>query len=150
MTEVPLRPGLVDVLSGSMPLEQAVKSIPNSTLQVLTAGVGASKSVQIFSSGLLDQFLRDQEQHYDMIILDTAPVMGLADTPLIARSAEGIVLVVQSGRAHRGQAKNTLKRLRETGGQLLGVVLTKFDARAAGYGYNYYYSNYYNYESESA
>ena len=150
MTQLPLRPGLVDVLSGSVPLEQAIKSVPNSTLSILTAGVGASKSVQIFSSGLLDQFLRDQEQHYDMIILDTAPVMGLADTPLIARSAEGIVLVVQSGRAHRGQAKNTLKRLRETGGQLLGVVLTKFDARAAGYGYSYYYSNYYNYESETA
>lgn len=149
LAQLPLAEGLVDVLSGAMPLEKAIKKVPNSALSILTAGKVASNSVQIFSSDVFENFLEAQSEKFDIIILDTAPVMGLADTPLIARSVEGIVLVVEAGRAHRGQGKNTLKRLRDTGGRILGTVITKFDARSSGYGYNYYLS-YYDYKGESA
>jgi Mrp family chromosome partitioning ATPase len=78
--------------------------------------------------------------------LDAPPVMGLADAPLIAWVATGAIMAVEAGRTSRAQARAAIRRLRMANTHLLGVVLTKFDARQAAYGYGYNYAYEYDYK----
>ncbi|MGW8281554.1 GumC family protein (plasmid) [Sphingomonas aurantiaca] len=136
------REGFVDVLLGHRTIDQVVQQVDG--LHVLTLGKIPPNPVQLLSSNALSDFIQRHENLYDVIIFDSAPVMGLADAPLISRMVEGTLVVVEANRVHRGQAKTAIRRLEETGANLMGAVLTKFDYREAGYGYDYYYS-YYSY-----
>lgn len=146
-TRLPNKIGFIDVLMENASLTDLVQRMPESSLDVLTLGRIVPNPVQVLSSDALPKMIARYSADYDIIIFDTAPVMGIADTPLIGRMVDGVVMVVEAGRAHRGQAKATLKRLRETGSQVLGVVLTKFDSRDAGYNYEYY-NYYYSYSQK--
>jgi Mrp family chromosome partitioning ATPase len=76
---------------------------------------------------------------FDLIVLDGPPVLGLADAPLLSNAAEATIFVVGAGQARSVQIRGALKRLQMGRGLLVGTVLTKFDAKAAGYGYGYGY-----------
>jgi Mrp family chromosome partitioning ATPase len=64
-------------------------------------------------------------------------VLGLADAPILGNLAKGTLLVVEAGRTRVGAVNTTIKRLLSARSRLLGAVLTKFDAKSAGYGYGY-------------
>jgi Mrp family chromosome partitioning ATPase len=66
-------------------------------------------------------------------------VLGFADAPVLASMIAGTVFVLESRGTRRGQARNALARLRMGRARLLGTVLTKFNARTAGYDYAYDY-----------
>jgi succinoglycan biosynthesis transport protein ExoP len=83
--------------------------------------------------------------HYDNIVIDAPPVMGLADAPLIGTKVEGMIYVVESHSTQKGMVRVALSRLRATKTTLVGVVLTKFDAKRAHYGYDYNYGYGYGY-----
>ena len=93
---------------------------------------------------MLDQFA----SQYDVVILDSPPVLGLADAPALSALADGVVFVVESERGRRGALKTALKRLRSVHANLLGAVLTKFDPDKSGNRYSEYYGySYYRYEA---
>lgn len=91
-------------------------------------------------ASLLEQFA----EHYDVVILDSPPVLGLADAPALAALADGVMLVIEAERGRRGALKATIKRLRAVDAVMLGAVLTKFDPSKSGnrhsgyFGYDYY------------
>jgi len=73
-------------------------------------------------------------------VIDGPPVLGLADAPLLAGAVDGVVFLVDTSQSHRGRARAALRRLEGARGKVLGVVLTMFNPRAAGYGsYGYSY-----------
>ncbi len=141
MAGLPNKTGLADLLLGHKRLQEAIQNVPESALDIITLGKIPPNPVQVLSGDAFPRLIAEVSARYDIVIIDTSPVMGIADAPLLSRMVEGVVVVVEAGRAHRGQAKATLKRIRKAGGAILGVVLSKFDSRDAGYGYNYY--NYY-------
>lgn len=138
--------GIVDVLLGQVPLAQALIDQDEPNLDVLPVGTLPHNPVDIFSSHRLREFLTEVRVKYDMVIIDSAPVMGLADAVLLAGMTDGVVFVIDSGRAHFGSAKTAMRRLRHANANMIGAVLTKFNARDAGEGY-YYSSEYYTYGS---
>ena len=71
-------------------------------------------------------------------------MIGIADAPLLANIAESTLLVVRSGKSRIAGAQAAVKRLNAARARLLGVVLTAYDAKAAGYHYHYSY-DYYSY-----
>lgn len=140
--------GFMNVLMNTAPIEQArVQSdLPN--LHLLPLGPIPPNPVQILSSGLIQEFLGKMREQYDIIVVDSAPVMGLADAPMLSRMADYVVLIVEANRAHFGQAKSAVRRLQDAGANMLGIVMTKFRFREAGYSYDYHYS-YYSYRSKA-
>lgn len=77
---------------------------------------------------------------YDHVVIDGPPVLGLADAPLLADLVEGTIFLVDVSKSHRGRVRAAIRRLQRANAKLLGVVLTKFDAVATGYGdYGYSY-----------
>jgi Mrp family chromosome partitioning ATPase len=86
-------------------------------------------------------------EEFDLVIIDTPPVAGLADAPLLASMSFGTLLVVEANRTHRKAVAAGLKRLLFARADVVGVVFNKFDARQAGYdhGYGYGDESYYGY-----
>ena len=141
------RNGFVEVLLGQCTFESALLSQPQANLDVLPVGSIPPNPVEVLSSPLVSEFVAKHAADYSLIVFDTSPVMGLADAPLLARLADGIVFIVEANRSHFGQTKTALRRLRDANANVLGVVLTKFRALDAGLSYDYQYS-YYSYGAD--
>ena len=80
------------------------------------------------------------------MIVDSPPLLGLADALVIGNLCEGTLLTVAMGSTPRGYVLGALKRLRGSRVHMLGVILTKVEARAGAYGYRsyyYYHADYY-------
>lgn len=141
--------GFAEVLLGDVQLSDAfLKNTPDN-LDVLPIGSIPSNPVELLSSQLLGDFLAKCRNDYAVIIIDSSPVMGLADAPLISRYADGVVFIVEANRSQFGQTKSALRRLRNAGARVTGVVLTKYRSAEAGLSYDYMY-NYYSYGGKSA
>jgi hypothetical protein len=89
-------------------------------------------------------------ERFDVVILDSPPVLGLADAPLMSAVVDGVVMVVQSDRSRRGSLRASLRRLRTMQPNVLGAVLTMFDPAKVGNRYSEYYGySYYRYTPEN-
>jgi Mrp family chromosome partitioning ATPase len=87
-------------------------------------------------------------ENFDYIVIDSAPVLGLADSPGLSALADGVLLVIEANRGRGGQLKAAIRRLRLMKPTIVGAVLTKFDPDAAGNAYSTYYQyDYYQYRS---
>ena len=89
---------------------------------------------------------------FDLIIIDSPPVMGLADAPLLSSVTAATVFVASAGQGRIGLIRNAIKRLQFARGYLIGTVITKFDVKRHGYGYEYGYGYHgygYGYGSEN-
>ena len=76
---------------------------------------------------------------FDLVIIDSPPVMGLADAPLLSSVAAATVFVASAGEVRIGLIGSAIKRLQFARGRVIGTVFTKFDAQRDGYGYEYRY-----------
>lgn len=134
--------GFVEVLLGDVTLDRALVSDVTENLHVLPVAGIPNNPVELLSSARLRDFIDRLRQDYQMVIFDTPPVIGLADSPLMSRIVDATVFVIEANRAHFGQAKVALRRLRTAGANIAGVVLTKHRAETDGsyyYNQNYYY-----------
>jgi Mrp family chromosome partitioning ATPase len=82
---------------------------------------------------------------FDLIIIDSPPVMGLADAPLLSSAAAATIFIASAGQVRSGLIRNAVKRLQFARGSVIGTVITKFDAKRDGYGYGYGYGSGYGY-----
>lgn len=139
--------GLIDALYSRVPVERAIMSGVEDNLDLLMVSKVPPNPVEILSSGLLPQLIKHVSDSYDVILIDSSPVIGIADAPLTSRLCDATIMVVEAGRAHHGQARAAIRRLLDADAFIVGAVLTKFRALEAGQSYNYQY-RYYNYESE--
>jgi succinoglycan biosynthesis transport protein ExoP len=103
-----------------------------------------------FAAPEFQAFLSEARKQYDLVLIDTPPVMAVSDAMIIAKYAESIMFVVQWEATAKGIVRTAVKQLQQTGVPLAGAVLTQVDVkRHRGYGYGdqgYYYgskSNYY-------
>ena len=132
--------GLSDVLTGKADLMKVTHPLDGSSLSALTAGQLPPNPAELLASGVFEDALKVAMANFDHVVVDSPPVLGLADAPLIARATEGTVFVVESGRTRSSQARQALERLIRVRAHLLGAVLTKLDSRSSGYGYGYGYN----------
>jgi polysaccharide biosynthesis transport protein len=135
--------GLSSVLLGQVSVTEAIARpalLP--VLDVLTSGPGhGSMTTELFSSRLFRELLDAAGSRYDRIIIDTPPLLSVADPLVVAGVVDAVMLVVGAGNSTAGQLRTGLESLQQVGANLIGTVLNNFDARAAGY-YSYSYSGY--------
>lgn len=140
--------GFAEVLLGDVEVEKALIEGTPENLDVLPVGSIPLSPVELLSSTRFSDFLARCRETYDLVIIDSSPVMGLADAPLISQHVDGVVFIVEANRSHYGQAKAALRRLRVAGAFIAGAVLTKYRSAEAGLAYDYVY-NYYSYGNGS-
>jgi capsular exopolysaccharide synthesis family protein len=137
--------GLANLLSRTGSLEEAIQTTEYANLFFIGSGPLPPNPAELLSGPLLPALLENLKTNFDMIVIDGPPVLGLADAILLASNVEGTVFVIEANGSHRGHAKAALRRLLAANRNILGTILTKFDARKIGYGYGYGYSDYYTY-----
>jgi succinoglycan biosynthesis transport protein ExoP len=138
------RVGASNLLTGAVRVQGAVQPTDWPNLFLIPSGPLPPSPAELLIGPRLVAFTKEATEHFDIVILDGPPVMGLADAPLIASVATGAVLTIEAGRTSRAQARAAIKRLRVGDARLFGAILTKFDSRKTAYGYGYAYA--YDYE----
>ncbi|OYU33080.1 polysaccharide biosynthesis tyrosine autokinase, partial [Novosphingobium sp. PASSN1] len=142
--------GVSSLLTSQSSIDQVLRDTEVETLKIITSGPIPPSPTELLSSNRMHMLLDELSARFDLVIVDSPPVLGLADAPLMAALVEGVVLVVQSDRSRRGSLKASLRRLRSMHTLVLGAVLTKFDATSTGNRYSEYYGyNYYQYSANA-
>lgn len=140
--------GLTSLLTSTDPVSSAILASGQPELAFLPSGPIPPSPTELLSSTRMEQIITELAKAYDVVVIDSPPILGLADSPVLSALADGVIFVVESDRGHRGALKTALRRLRAMRPVLLGAVLTKFDPSRAGNRYSEYYGyEYYQYES---
>lgn len=147
--EMDNKKGLSNYLSGSDDLKELIRPSPYEGLSIMTAGPQPPSAAELLSSERVDKLIVELLESFDHVIIDVPPVMGLADAPLIASRVEGVVFVLESHQTKKSIARVAVRRLAAANAQIIGAVLTKFDAKRAYYGYGYDYGYSYEYGEAS-
>lgn len=133
-------PGLVGVLAGWATLDDALRSVGPDRLAVLPAGSTPDNPSELLGSPRMAELLKELGQLFEVVLVDSPPVLPVTDPLVLAVNATGVVIVVRLGETSRGQVRRTLGSLQKLGVPLLGVVangaLASSDP-AYGYGYTY-------------
>lgn len=139
-----LGPGLSDYLQGQADAEELIQvSATARDLAVLPAGVTPPQPTDLLVSPRMRELLERFKTQYQYILMDSPPVLAVADTTALANLVNGIIYVVWSGRTHRDVALAGKTRLMDVGAHLLGGILNGLQQeRSRGYTY-YYYSRKY-------
>jgi capsular exopolysaccharide synthesis family protein len=140
--------GLSNLLTGNGQLRSFIQDTGEANLSLLAAGQIPPNPAELLSGDRISRLIDEASGLYDHVIVDGPPVLGLADAPLLTRSVEATVLVIESGRTSSAQAKHALERLFAVRAHIIGAILSKFDVRSAGYGYGYGYDYHYGQRSE--
>lgn len=139
-------PGLTDVALG-YPIEEAVRSVADG-VHLLGAGAAPANPGELLLNPRLHRVLRDLADRYDHVIVDSPPVLPVADAVSLSRAVDGVLVIAQAGRTTRRSLADTLGRLDQVEAKVLGVVLNRAPTGRStyrGYGYGYsdaYGSNY--------
>jgi len=138
--------GLSNLLSGQDNLRALVIDAGYKGLSFLPCGPLPPSPAELWGSDRLAWFINETTREFEHIVIDGPPVLGFADSPLLAAAVEGTIFVVESRSTRRSQARGYLRRMMIGRARILGIVLTKFNIKEAAYGgYDYAYD--YNYGS---
>jgi polysaccharide biosynthesis transport protein len=136
------QPGLSNVLVSDAKASEAVRkgSVPG--LWILPAGRTPPNPAELLGSQRFKDFLTTLGEHFDWIIVDSPPVMAVADASVVAHTCTGVLFVVGAEMTSRHAAQVALDQLESSRAKFIGAVLNRVDLE----GQTYYYSHYYRRE----
>ncbi len=140
--------GLSNLLTSDKTLADVVHTTPYRNLSLVSAGPTPPSAAELLSGDRLREVLDEALLVFDHVIVDSPPLLGLADAPLISRAVEGAIFAIEmDGVAVRG-LRSAIARLRQAHPRIFGAIVTKVDADRAGYGDGYGYG--YGYGQKAA
>lgn len=132
--------GFASILTKNRKFSDLVEKIKDTNIDFIPAGNAPPNPAEILISHNIKEFLDSIKNHYDHIIMDGPPIMGLADSPQISSIVDGTILIARTGLVRGRQAQNALTRLQAANAKVVGVILCQYDSNTQGYGYDYEYS----------
>ena len=141
---VPRNPGLTDVLTGDVRLEEAIKQAPISdSLHILPSGTRTERAPELIATDRFSDMLRQLRSEYESVIIDTPPILAVADAAVIGTLVDGTVVVARANQTNEEGLAAAVDRLRRVNAPILGIVLNAVPKGGApGYGYGYYSYDY--------
>ncbi len=134
--------GMNQVLAGEMLWPEALYRTPFPGLHIIPAGRQKSSTAALIHAPVFQIVLDAVKEEYDVVLIDTAPALLMADPLLIAPKVDGVLLVCASGMTTREVLVHAAGQIEKTKGKLLGVVLNHKEmfSSPSYYYYNYYYA----------
>jgi capsular exopolysaccharide synthesis family protein len=137
--------GLSNYLTSNMSFEEVVRTTGVDNLSFIPSGQLPRDAVGILNSQRMTDLIRNTKMRYDLVMFDSPPILGVSDGAVLASEVDLSIMVIEHRRFPRSMLQRVKQAVVNVGGNLLGVVLNKVDARHdSGYGY---YGNYYDYYS---
>lgn len=144
-------PGLSDLLVGNVRASETVRKTETAGLWVLPAGRIPPNPAELLGSTRFDEFFKSLHDHFDWVLIDTPPVMAVADASVVAHKVTGVVFVVGAEMVSRHAAATALAQLENGRAKMLGGVLNRVDLDRNPYYYSQYYrKEYADYYTRSA
>ena len=131
--------GLSNFLSGEEDINLLTFEMRDLGFTAMSAGPIPPNAAELLTGTRLSLLIERLLEDYDHVVIDSPPIMGLADAPLIAGRVEGVIYAVESHGIRSSLVQTALARLATANARVFGGVLTKFEARKAHYGYGYEY-----------
>ena len=132
--------GLSGVLTADVPFDEHILKTHFNNMDLMTSGISVPNPSELLSSTRFDELLEFAKDNYDYVVIDSPPVLGLADAPVIGNKVDATLLVVEANQLRTPAVRLTIERLMSSGTKILGVLLTKYNAPTAGYMDYYSYS----------
>ena len=134
--------GLSNYLTGSDNVAELILKTSVPGLSMMPAGPQPPNAGELLTGSRLETLIGILLKTYEHVVIDSPPVMGLADAPLIASKVEGTVYIVEAGGIRSSLVRVAIARLLHANARIFGIVMTKFDSKNAhygSYGYDYGY-----------
>jgi capsular exopolysaccharide synthesis family protein len=137
--EVEQEPGFSNLLTGNAKASEVIRKSGVHGLWLLSAGHIPPNPAELLGSPRYHDFLASLDEHFDWVVVDTPPVLVVADSMIVANEATGVLFVVGADKTSRHAARNAIEQLAATNAHVVGTVLNRADI----HGNPHYYSGYY-------
>jgi tyrosine-protein kinase Etk/Wzc len=137
--------GLADILLGEATPEEAIKRGDVAKLDVITCGAYPANPAELLLGWRLKEFLDWAYKHYDRVVVDCPPVMGIADSAILGSVVDGVLFIIWAGRTSRRYVRVAKMTAVSRGAKVFGFVLNNLEPGRVGY--YHYYPYYYSYYS---
>lgn len=139
--------GLTNYLTTDLMLEDVILQTPVDNLFFMPSGILPADAAGILNSRRMSELIKDVKQRFDLVLVDSPPILGVSDASVLASEVDLTMIVIQ----HRKLPRNMLIRVKQAvenvGGTVLGVVLNNVDVRSDSQ--YQYYTSYYTYYAPS-
>jgi len=132
------RQGLTKLLTNEEPVRGHILETQFENLWLLPCGPTPPNPADLLSTPRFGEILREASEHFDRIVIDGPPLIGLADATLLASVVDNVMMVVEAGKTKTRAAQNAAERIQASGAHIVGVALTKSTDEASHYGYRTY------------
>jgi capsular exopolysaccharide synthesis family protein len=130
-------------LAGQVEPLRATKHLKVENLFVITSGAIPPNPAELLGSQRMNEVIKDLQQHFDYIFIDSSPVLPVSDALHVATMVNGVLFVVDGQKTPRQVVKRARLRLTNSRIKILGVLLNRVDVKQGSYAD--YYGQYYNY-----
>jgi len=108
-------------------------------VSVLTGGPIPPNPAELVGSKRMKKLIEEVSKQFDVVLIDTPPIIAVTDAAIIAQEVDGVILVIASGEVNKEFAQRAKEQLDKVGAKILGAVLNKADMKTSDYYYYYYY-----------
>lgn len=142
---LPRSPGLTEVIIGEASLDDAIHETAVANLSMISSGRFPPNPAELLGSTRMQEILQEAKARFDVVLLDSPPLLAVTDGAVLATMVDGVVLVIRTERTKREAVRRALGHVRSVRGRLLGAVLNDVDMRSGAYygSYGHYYYSYY-------
>nr|MBA3403928.1 CpsD/CapB family tyrosine-protein kinase [Gemmatimonadaceae bacterium] len=137
--DLPREPGLTELILGNGDVEQLSRTTDVTGLYVMPAGQLPPNPAELLGSDATRRVLAGLAEAYDMIIIDTPPLLAASDAAILATIADGVIVVLRAGATESAAAQQAMQQLNAVGARIVGAVLNDPDAQVPRYGAYYRY-----------
>jgi len=135
-------PGLAEVLGGQADWRKVIQPTRYPNMFLLSAGEPTSHPGELIFSAACENLLEDLRKEFEIVVMDTAPVLAVDDTPSLAPKVDGTLIIYRAGRTSCRLMRNSLEALYSRNAKVLGIIFNGVDPKQPEYGY-YKYTEYY-------
>jgi capsular exopolysaccharide synthesis family protein len=123
------RLGLTDVITGQNQLKDVLSDTHIPNVSLIASGSLPMNPSELLASKRMYALLSELKEKFDVILVDSSPILSVTDSQVLSAMCDGVVLVVNSGKVKRDEAKQSLARLEYVKARVLGVVLNNYKGK---------------------
>lgn len=132
--------GLSTYLIGKHDLAETVRNTEIPGLHFIPSGPIPPNPVELVGSERMKELIQSLLEEFDIVLIDSPPILGFADSLLMSRFVDGVLVVASQGLTQRELFRTTLDDVRKVHGKILGAIINRLQSHTDKYKYNYYYS----------
>lgn len=143
--------GLSDIILNTTSVQEATRKIPLVNIDFIPTGTIPPNPSELLLHERFGQLLEGFAQQYDLVIIDSPPILAVTDAAIIGRMAGAAFMVIKAGLHTKRELEQCVRRLSQSGVTIKGIVFNDMPQSSSRYGYGYHYGKYvYQYSYQKA